>query len=242
LEATAAAGSRESAVRAFEILKRHFQSGGAELKSPAAEALQRLADSQSFTTAQRARDVLNPPPVPTLAVPPQQPQPRFNNFGGFGANGFGFRQVSVSNLNGSRIIEIDERERNIKMETPPRGPIQVTVTDKQNRRNAVRTIEARDLDDLKRKDPEFGRLYEQYQGGAQAQAGALIPGMPLPFGFAPALPPPARAEAARQVELIDRLLDLYQRRLPTDPAAQGMIDSLQRSKQRYQAQLPPEAR
>ena len=236
LEATAAAGSREAAARAFDILKRHFQSGGDELKAPAGEALQRLADSKTATTAQRARDVLNPPPPLTLAALQPQPQPPRFNFGGFGANGFGFRRVSVSDINGRKIVEIDERERNVRIESSAQDGIRVSVTDKQNPRNGVRTIVARDLDDLKRKDAELGRLYEQNLGGGARPLGVM--GQFLPFGAAPPAAGGAPINPARQVEMIDRLLDLYKQRLPIDPAAQGMIDSLQRSKQRYQAQLP----
>ncbi len=65
LEATATAGSREAASRALDILKRHFQTGGDEVKPAAREALERLAVSASASTSQKARDVLNPPkPAP----------------------------------------------------------------------------------------------------------------------------------------------------------------------------------
>ena len=252
LEATAAAGSREASARALDILKRHFQSGADEVKPAAREALERLAQSTDPSTAQKARNVLNPPKEPGLTTPvgfqPGLPPPRINNFGGgfngnFGgginANFGAFRRISVSDINGRKVLEIDERERSIKMATAPGGGIEVEVTDKQNGRN--RRLDAKDLDDLKRKDAELGRLYEQYHAPGQRQLGAIGPAA-LPFGFGP--PIPARAAATpqealrRPLESIDNLLELYKKRLPTDPAAQRMIDSLEQSKQRYKALLP----
>ncbi|HMC10389.1 MAG TPA: hypothetical protein VKH44_03830 [Pirellulaceae bacterium] len=247
LEATAAAGSREAAGRAFDVLKQHFQSGSEELKLAAGEVLRRLAATSSASTAQRARDVLNPPqPVSILppAFPPPGMFPPRNNFGGGWAPNPApiaapVRSVSISDINGRRVVTIDDRERRIRMETIPRGGIQVEVTDKQNARNGTRRIDARDVDDLKRKDAELGRLYEQHQGAGPRQLGAMG-AMPLPFGM---LPPKAAtpAEISKvQLDAIESLLEHYKQRRATDPAAQRMIEMLEASKQRVKAAVPAE--
>jgi hypothetical protein len=241
LEATATAGSREASSRALAIIKRHFQAGSDEVKLEARGALQRLAESRDASASQRARDVLNPPqpvvasnrfgPRPPLPAPPAFPPPLNNIFGGaFGAGGF--RRVSVSEIGGRKTVEIDERERRVKIETLPGGNIEVEVEDKQNAGNPVRKLAAKDLDDLRRKDGEIARLYEQHQGPA-----IRVGGGPVPFG----MPPPGLnpADIARlQIQSVDTMLERYRQRLPTDPAAQRMIDSLEQTKARLKALAP----
>jgi hypothetical protein len=254
LELTVTAGSREASGRALDILKQHFQRGSDEAKLAAREVLLRLAESKSASTAQRARDVLNPPKPPGVVTPvgiqPGMPAPR-NNFGGgfngnfgWGNNGNpgGFRQISISDINGRRVVEIDERERRVKMETAPGGAIEIEITDKQNARGQPRKLDAKDLDELKRKDGELGRLYEQYNRAGQGRLGGAVPAAAPPFGFGEGgLPrqPLAPAEATkRQLEIIDALLERYKERLQNDPAAQRMIDALEQSKQRFKTIAP----
>jgi len=257
LEATAAAGSREASGRALDIFKRHFQSGADELRLLAREALERLAQSSDASTAQKARNILNPPKEPSVTsrvgIQPGVIPPPFNNLGGFGGRGgfngnFGggwlpnagaIRQIRMSDINGRKTLDIDERERRIVMETAPGGGIEAEVTDKQNGRK--RRLEAKDLDDLKRKDAELGQLYEQYYGPGQRRLGGFGPAGP-PIGIGPAMA--ARAAALpqetlqRHLESIDNLLQHYTQRLQRDPAAQQMIDVLEQSKRRYKAMLP----
>jgi hypothetical protein len=172
LESAIVSGSREASGRALDILKRHFETGAEDLKMAAQDVLVRLAGHTSASTAQRARNILNPPREANMAGPMPvgllQPMPGRGNFvGGPPANPGFFRRISVSDINGRRTIDIDERERRIILATAPRGGIEVEVTDKQNRRNPTRVVSAKDLDELKRKDPELGRLYEQHGGGGQ---------------------------------------------------------------------------
>jgi hypothetical protein len=166
LERAIATGSREASARALGILRRHFGSDDEELKQTAREALARLADSRDASTAQKARNILNPPREPDLSATvnmrgPFPPPPRV--LGGAIAIGGGrMQRISVSDIAGRKIVEVDDRERQIKIESRPSGAFEAEVTDKLNARAAPRRIVARDLDDLKRKDPELGRLFEQY--------------------------------------------------------------------------------
>ena len=239
LESIAASGSREVASRAFNVLNRHAQSGADDLKQAAREALSRLAQSNNASTAQRARNILNPPQPTSMispgmpqGMPPGMPPPRM--FGGaFGAGPGGFRQLRISDINGRRVVDLDERERRVVMVTAPAGDIQVEVTDKQNGRK--RTLDAKSTVELAGKDPEIGRLYDQHNGPGQRQAGAG--NMAPPFGIAP--PPAAPADIAqRQLEIIDSLLERYKQRLNGDPSAQRVIESLEALKQRTKADLP----
>jgi hypothetical protein len=211
LEATAAAGSREASARALDILKRHLQSGGDEVRPAAREALERLSASHSASTAQKARDVLNPPKpssiVPVGFQPP--PPPRVNgfggNFGGAAPNAGAFRRISVSNING---------------------------------RKSVRRIDAKDENELRQKDAELARLYDQYRPLMQQQQ---LGGMPPGFRQVIPMPVVPMPGAGNQIELINELIARYKQRLATDPNAQRMIDSLEQAKQRFQALAPPGA-
>ena len=201
LKSAAASAARETSARALDILRRHFQTGADEIKVAAMEVLLRLAQSDNASTAQKARNILDPPKEPTVitqvGVQPGMMPPPINNFGGFGggrgAGGFGgggfggggfggafggnlraivpgpggIRRVSISDINGRKVLDIDERERRIRMETGLGGRIDVEVTDKQNARNPVRKLDAVNVADLKRKDAELGRLYEQFFGPAR---------------------------------------------------------------------------
>jgi hypothetical protein len=189
LEKTVTAGSREASGRALGILRRHFEAGEAELKQMAREALARLAENNDASTAQKARNVLNPPREPDLSTAvgmraPFPPPPRI--LGGAIAFGGGrVQRISVSDFGGRKIVEVDDRDRQIKIESLPGGMFQAEVTDKVNPRAATRRIVARDLDDLKRRDAELGNLFEQYHGLPIGQRGAAVP-----FGRrAPDLPP-----------------------------------------------------
>ena len=86
LEAAAISTSREASARALDILKRHLLSGTDELKLAARDVLLRLAQNDNASTAQRARNVLNPPKEPGAVTPvgfqPGILPPPINNFGG----------------------------------------------------------------------------------------------------------------------------------------------------------------
>ena len=196
LETAIVSGSREASGRALDILKRHFETGEADLKLAAQAVLVRLAGHTSASTAQRARNILNPPREGSIMGPMpvgfQQPMaPRVNFFaGGLPANPAFFRTISISNINGRKSLKIDERERLIIMQTAPAGGIEVEITDKQNPRNPVRRLNARDLTDLKRKDAELGRLYEDHSGVAQGlPTGIGITELPVGIRPVPARPP-----------------------------------------------------
>jgi hypothetical protein len=200
LEATVSSGSREASGRALDVLKRHFQRGSDDVKLAARETLARLAENPNASTAQRARDILKPPATAATTTPIRfQPamQPRINVFGGaIPANPAAFRRVSVSEINGRRIVEIDDRERLVIMEVAPGGGITVEIADKQNPRNPKRRLDAKDLAELKRKDAELGRLYEQHGGATQRLPGPF--GAAAPFGIR-ALPLMPGGQAIRPV-------------------------------------------
>jgi len=158
LENTAANGSREAASRAMDIVKSHFENGDTELKSNARGVLTRLAKNDNVATAQRARNVLDPPRTSMLPIgampnarglpfiPPQQLT----------------RTHMTSEINGRREVEVRENGRKTKIQTLPDGRIQFEFTEPVNGREVTRKIEAKDLGELRRKDVEAGQLYDLY--------------------------------------------------------------------------------
>jgi hypothetical protein len=164
LELTIKLGSREASGRALDILRRHAEQGSDDARQAARTVLARLADSNSASVAQKARDALDPPKVPAYA------EPGVNVFG----NGFnrvqnlqvviggGGRNVTISDINGRKSMEITDARRQVTLHTLPGGKIDVEISDPKNARNAKQKITANDVDELKRKDAEIGRLYEQF--------------------------------------------------------------------------------
>jgi len=182
LELAVKTGSREASGRALDILRRHSEQGSEDARQAARDILTRLADSRLASTAQKARDALDPPKVPAFA------EPGINAFG----NGFnrvqnlqlvlggGGRSVTLSDVNGRRSMEITDPRRQVTLQALPGGNIDVHITtlhtlpgrnidgqttEPKNGKIATRNTQrmtVKDIDELKRKDAEIGRLYEQY--------------------------------------------------------------------------------
>jgi hypothetical protein len=227
LEKAAESGSREVASRAVEVFKRHFEGGDDETKQAARGALERLAKCGNAPAAQGASEALNPQPLATI---PQVNLNRINpavmpliqqrgiqiQVGNLGPNVV--RRTTIRNNNGQKEIEIQDGDKVTKVRDVA-GGIEAETTEKVNGKEATRKVEAKNLDDLKQKDADAARIYEQYNR-------RTVPAM---------MPAEMRQ---RQIESIDRSIERAKAQLPNNPAAQRMIDSLERLKQ--QIQNPPE--
>lgn len=161
LEQVAAKGSREASGRALDVLKQKFQEPG-ESQHSARAALERLAQGKSASAAQRARNILRPPRAATIypvfgGLMPNGLFPRGNNIV--------TRTVITHESNGRREVEIKEDDVSIKMQTLPGGRIDVEITERQNGRDVKRTISAKNLDELRQKDADAAKTYEQHQPG-----------------------------------------------------------------------------
>jgi hypothetical protein len=232
LEKAAQAGQREVAIRAIEILKSHFQGGDDDTRQAAKVSLERLAAGASQPAAQRAKDVLNPPPEPLGAgnlggINPAviqlmqqqamrqqalQQQGLRLQFGA--APGQRITRTSVRTINGLREIEVQNGDKVTKVRDVPGGGIEGEITEKVGGKDTTRKVEAKDLDDLKKKDADLARVYEQYQ------------------------PRPATPDTIkRQLESVERMLERMKADLPNNPNAQRSIDSLERMKQQFQQRL-----
>jgi hypothetical protein len=268
VEKAAETGSREVATRAIEILRQHFKGGDLETKESAKASLERLAKSGNPAAAQRAEGVLNPPAAATL--PPQafggmnpailqqlqQLQQRQIQLGGVVPGQNVVFRTSVRTVNGIREIEVRSGDKITKVKDIAGGGLEASITEiHPNGKETTRKIEAKDLDDLKKKDADAAQIYETYsRRGGGIQIGGLAPGalppgvlppgfMPggaFPGGAVPALPARPPESVKLLIESIDRSIERYKARLPNDPSAQRRLDSLEQLKKRYQEMLPKE--
>jgi hypothetical protein len=250
VEKAAEAGSREVATRAIDILRRHFSGGDLDTKEAAKASLERLAKSGNPAAAQRAADALNPQPMPTLPQPaigginpallPLMQQRGIQiQLGGMAGGQNVVRRTSIRTNNGLREIEVQNGDKITKVKDVA-GGIEAEVTEKVNGKETTRKIEAKDLDDLKKKDADVAQIYETYNRiGRGVRIGAM------PGGLPGAVPPPVPAARTpetikRLIESLDQNIERYKAQLPNDPNAQRRIDSLERTKKRYQDMLPKE--
>ena len=249
LEKAALEGSREASGRAIDILRTQFARGDNDTKQAAQAALERLAKSNNAGAAQKANDVLNPP------KPVEDP---FN--GRFGVapvirgagiqiqvagNIGGARRVSTRrDANGKLEIEAEENGKKTKITKQPDGSIEMEITETVNGKETTKKHSAKNYDELKMKDAEAAKIYDQYNAGGvgNIQIQGFAPGLPVPgLPGQPAAGPNAES-IKRLVESIDGQIERYKARLPNDPNAQRAIDSLERTKQRMKELLPVEAK
>jgi hypothetical protein len=163
LELAIKSGSREASGRALDILRRHCEQGSDDSRHAARTALVRLADSNSASIAQKARDALDPPKVAAYAEPGMMFGNGFNRVQNLQVViGGGGRTVTISDVNGRKSMEITDARRQVTLQSQPGGKIDVEISDPKNAKNAKQRIIANDVDELKRKDAEIGRLFEQF--------------------------------------------------------------------------------
>jgi hypothetical protein len=227
IEKSAQSGSREAAVRAVEILRNHFRGGDDQTREAAKAALERLAKSDNPAAAQRANLALNPPaepqgipinafqPAMLPMIAPARLQIQMGNVGNRVV-----RRTSIRNINGQREIEQQDGDKITKVKDVPGGGIEAEITEKVNGKDTTRKVEAKDLDDLKKKDADVARLYEQYANRPAPRPVAQNP-----------------ESLKRTLESIDRSLERMKAQVPNNPAAQRSVDSLQRIKEQYEQRL-----
>jgi hypothetical protein len=232
LEKAAGSGSREKAGRALDILKRHFERGDDESRKAAKASLERLAESGEGGIAQRAGEILNPPQI-AQTLPP-------GIFGGaapiraaniqiqIGARN-NARRIHVRNVNGKREVELEENGKKTKVQDGTNGGIEAEITETVNGKETTRKIEAKDLDDLKKKDADAARIFEQFGArplGGQIQIGAA---------------PRRRNDAIdRSIKGLDEHIGRLKVQGAGDAATKRQIETLERHKNLLERMRQPE--
>ncbi|MBQ16506.1 MAG: hypothetical protein CMJ65_05225 [Planctomycetaceae bacterium] len=183
--ATAADGKDlERTTRCIALLRKMLASMNKATKSAAESALKQLTKSRSRGVARRA----------AAALPKPDPSP------GRGAVSRNTTRMSVRVRNGRRTINVTSGGRNIIIEDVNGKEISVRVTDTVKGQAKTRETKAADAADLKKKDPEAHKLYEQYavknrvlirqggRAGVQNRFPRLIPRIGRAGGRALSLP------------------------------------------------------
>ena len=220
--------SQEAASRAIDILQKHARSDDESLKTAATGALQKLAEGDNAIVAERAENALKPMEEETPQQSPDTPvpvRPRVIPFGGGGGIrieahaiqiGGGAKRVSIKNVDGNKEIDVEEKDRKIKITESAEGHIKMKIEGAKDDMDGTKEVEAESAEELKKKDPEAYKIYEQYSkgsGGAKIEFRAL-PAGPLPvrprIRVAPKAPREAIPEKQRE-EVEQRLKEALER-------------------------------
>jgi hypothetical protein len=190
--------SREVSTRAFDILKAHHDKGTPAVKEAADQALDRLAKADLGSISRRASEILTAPK--TAATPNAAPRILPGGIvpapGGVriavgriamaagGAGGGVETHIKIEN--GVKTTEIKDKDRKVKIVDDPDKGLQLEVTETKEGKEETKTYEAKDAEELKKKDDAAHKIYEQYrQKGAEIKFGGAIGGA---IPFAPAVP------------------------------------------------------
>jgi hypothetical protein len=161
-------GDRETALSGFDVLSRILQSDDEAAKSKAAESLKSLAESPDAAVSQRARQLLDKPEDadklrarnPGFAAFPVQIQIRP------GGNGVPFDQ------NGKRQVRAEEDGKKIEINESRGEEIVVRVTQTVDGQEKTTETKARNLAELRQKDPDAFLLYRKHV--LQAAGGPVL--------------------------------------------------------------------
>jgi hypothetical protein len=146
----------------------------------------------------------------------------------------GANRIHIRTANGDKEIEFEQGDKKTKIKAPAQGNIEVEITEKVNGKETTRKIEAKDLDELKKKDEGAAKILEQFgsnKGGIQINARAAG------GAGAPAANPLAIKES---IKSINTMIERYKGQLKNNPGLQTIIESLERNRDRMQAMLPAE--
>jgi hypothetical protein len=165
----AESGSLEVAARCLTILGILYTSPDEPTRDASRAALEKLAGSKNASVSRRARDIVTPP---AANPPPGLPL------------GGGRIQMKSRMANGRTEVEVDENGTKVRITHDAGRAITVIITLPQKNGGPApdeTKVEAADAAELKKKNPEAARFYEQY-GTGRPRAGA--------FGAAPFGPGP----------------------------------------------------
>jgi hypothetical protein len=264
LEKAAAKGDLEVCSRALGVLGKLLKSSDEKTATAAEESLQRLADGDSPAAARKAKSIIDKKNGVNENNNPfgrgfGGPMP--GNFGGrivinggtlvIGGNGVA-KTRSVSVNNGVREIEASEGDKKVKIKEDSGKDIKIELTDKVDGKQVSKKFEAKNVEELKKKQPEGYKLYKEYgdqgNGGAvQLQIGAAplqfgapaFPALPraLPLIPAPAAPPAAAAadDDSTQIRLTAARLNRLSAQLSRD--AHRLSESLKNAPADKKAEL-----
>jgi hypothetical protein len=209
--AKAAGGeSLEATTRAIDLLQKFLESPDDATKQAARAALEQVAKCDRPAAARRAQDALKA----AQKTPEGVIQGGGIMIGGMGVVGGAGRRISVRNVNGVKDIDVDEKDKKIKIHDDPQQGITVEVTTKKDGKDVTEKFEGKNAEELKKKHPEAHKLYEEYSGnqGALQFRIQIQPGGAIPLPVQPVPAPNVLPFGNRGLELeIARLRQLSSR-------------------------------
>lgn len=242
LREAAESGSREASSRALRILNEHFSGGDGKLKTAAKAAIEKLTESERASVARKATGILHPEPKaprrPKNALGQAQIQVRVRR-------GNAPRRVQIQNINGVKNIEVQEKDRTVKIENHPENGIKVEITEKKNGKNVKQKVEAKNAAELKKKNPEAHKLYKEHGEGWGVRIHANVQAMQVPariqkaFGRAQAAgtrrakPRPlaeSLEEMADQMEKTKKLLEQFKSNPRNEDVLSRAIEQLEKTR------------
>lgn len=170
LAKAALSGKRETIEKSIDVLAKLAQSKDEDTKDAARVTLQMLSESEQPSTADRAKLALNSKEADGIKPFEGWDKPG-NEFAGGGQRN---RSVSVSSVNGVRSINVKEGGLETSIQELAGGKLFVSITGGEEPIELM----AKNLEDLKKKQPEAAAIYEQYAGG-KMPAGFNFPDMPF---------------------------------------------------------------
>ena len=246
LAEAAASDSLEVSTRAMKILRKLFDSPQPETKAAAKEALEKVAKSDHGSASRRAREAIEP----KVEAPAFQP----------GAITAIATAINVMNHNGVKTIDVSTNGRKIKIHDDPKQGIKVEVTETKGGKQVTKIVEAKNADELKKKDPQAHEIYKQYSQGKAAggmiqfqiqaqgiQGGGIQilpqipPAIPLPFQPVPAFQgtdPVKRIDAAtKQLQRLGKQLEGLAKDAKKPDEIQKALEQFQEELQRRLADV-----
>jgi hypothetical protein len=219
LAKAALSGKRETIEKSIDVLGKLAQSKDEETKDAARVTLQMLSESEQPSTADRAKLALNSKEAEAIKPFEGWDKPG-NEFAGGGQMN---RSVSVSSVNGVRSINVKEGGRETSIQELAGGKLFVSITGGEE----PIELTAKNLDDLKKKQPEAAALYEQYAGG-KMPAGFNFPAMPFgkhngAFNGGNANAFAGNGNLGDANQMLIRQLQELKERMKDNPAMQAMI-------------------
>ncbi len=203
LEKVAVKGDLEVSSRSLRVLDKLMNSSEENISKAAEDSLQRLRDGDS-PAARKAKSILDK----KNGTSNNNNNPfQFNGGmmpgGGFGGGriiinggmlqigGAATKSISVSNNNGVRHIKATDGDKTVKIDDDPTNGIKIECTDKVDGKEVTKKYDAKNVEELKKKQPEGYKIYKEY-GERQGNLGALqvqIGANPIPIQI-PALQAP----------------------------------------------------
>jgi hypothetical protein len=228
--------------RCVELLGRMLHSGDEKTEAAAGAALKRLTKSDRDFLAKSASQTLEgPAPQVGPAGPIRAVGPRAQiQVGGIVLKG-GHISISRRVTNGKQQTEVKTDEQTIRIQDDNGKDIHIEITQTApdadgNPATETKEYRAKDLAELREKDPDTAKIYERFGGGrfGAVRIGAKIGGRAVARPVAPAA---QKKALQQQVEQLGQTIKRYEQRVKDGQMTKEQLERIQDVLQRHQELL-----